>query len=251
MGMSAPRRDVASDEMGDGIDITLFIPCYNEEPNVIGAVETVIASCRAAGRTCEILVFDDASSDGTSTVIEAWKAKHPGVPLKLIRMEKNRGVARNFVEGAFCGGGTYYRLVCGDNIEPQATHEALLREMGNADIIIPHFTEIRNRPLRRAVISRLYTVLVNLVSGYRIRYYNGCPIYRREDVMRFHVESTGFGYQAEFLTRLIYEGRTYKEVPVVAYDREGSTSINIKNLLSVAHSLLNIFMRRLRIVLFE
>lgn len=94
-------------------------------------------------------------------------------------------------------------------------------------------------------------MLVNLASGYRIRYYNGCPIYRRKDVMRYHVESTGFGYQAEFLTRLIYEGRSYKEVPLIAYDRESSTSINIKNLLSVWHTLFTIAMRRLRIVLFE
>ena len=69
--------------------------------------------------------------------------------------------------------------------------------------------------------------------------------------MRYHVESTGFGYQAEFLTRLLYEGMTYKQVPLVAYDREGSTSINIKNLLSVGHSLLTIALRRLRITLFE
>jgi len=69
--------------------------------------------------------------------------------------------------------------------------------------------------------------------------------------MRFHVECTGFGYQAEFLTRLISEGMTYKEVPLVAYDREGSAAINIKSLLSVAHSLMTIALRRLRIVLFE
>jgi hypothetical protein len=70
-------------------------------------------------------------------------------------------------------------------------------------------------------------------------------------VQRYHVESSGFGYQAEFLTRLIYEGKTHKEVPLIAYDRQGSTSINLKNLLSVAHSLFTIAVRRLRIVLFE
>jgi hypothetical protein len=60
-----------------------------------------------------------------------------------------------------------------------------------------------------------------------------------------------FGYQAEFLTRLISEGATLKQIPLVSYDREGSTAINIKNLLSVTHSLLTIALRRLRIVLFD
>jgi hypothetical protein len=69
--------------------------------------------------------------------------------------------------------------------------------------------------------------------------------------VRFHVECTGFGYQAEFLTRLISQGATFKEIPLVAYHREGSTAINVKNFLSVTHSLLTIALRRLRIVLFE
>ena len=116
---------------------------------------------------------------------------------------------------------------------------------------MPYFLEIRNRPLRRKIISKLYTHLVNLASGYRLAYYNGNPLYLRAHVLRFHVECTGFGYQAEFLTRLISEGATLKQIPLVSYDREGSTAINIKNLLSVTHSLLTIALRRLRIVLFD
>ena len=232
-------------------EITIFIPCLNEEKNIAGAIETAIVGCRRVGCTFEILVFDDGSADGTSAAVAAYQALHPDAPISLIRNERNRGVARNFVDGAFRGRGTYYRLICGDDVEPLATQEAILRERGTADIIIPYFTEIRNRPFYRTVISWLYTRFVNLASGYRLRYYNGCPLYRREDVLRYHVETTGFGYQAEFLTRLIYEARTYKELPLIAYDREGSASLNVKNLISVGHSLLTIALRRLRIVLFE
>ena len=101
------------------------------------------------------------------------------------------------------------------------------------------------------MISRLYTWLVNRASGYGLRYFNGCPIYRRFDVIRFHVETTGFGYQAEFLTRLIHEERSLIEVPLESIDREGSGSINLRNGLSVAHSLLKIALRRMRIYLYE
>lgn len=232
-------------------EVTIFIPCLNEEKNVIGTVETVVAACRGVARDFEILVFDDGSTDGTSAVVRAYQEAHPDLPLKLFTNDKNRGVACNFVEGAFRGRGMYYRLVCGDNVEPQETIEGVLRQLGKADIIVPYFTEIRNRPWRRMVISKLYTRLVNVASGYRLRYYNGCPLYRRYHVIRYHVETTGFGYQAEFLTRLISEGMSYKEIPLVAYDREGSTSITLKNLLSVGHSLLTIGLRRLRVVLFE
>jgi hypothetical protein len=99
-------------------------------------------------------------------------------------------------------------------------------------------------------IQALY-LLVNLAIDNRLAYYNGNALYLRAHVMRFHVECSGFGYQAEFLTRLISEGATYKELPLVAYDREGSTALNVKNLLSVTHSLMAIALRRMRIVLFE
>lgn len=139
----------------------------------------------------------------------------------------------------------------GDNVELSESLEKIIRARGTADIIVPHFVEIRNRPWHRKIISKLYTHLVNLASGYRLAYYNGNPLYLRAHVLRFHVECTGFGYQAEFLTRLIAEGATFKEIALISYDREGSAAINIKNLLSVTHSLLTIALRRLRIVLFD
>jgi hypothetical protein len=92
---------------------------------------------------------------------------------------------------------------------------------------------------------------VNRASGYHLRYYNGCPIYRRYDVMRFHLETTGFGYQAEFLTRLLHEGKSYVEIPLVSIDREGSGSLNFRNFVSVGHSLLKIGLRRMRVALFK
>ncbi len=254
LGIATPEAapsDLEGRAGREPIDVTLFIPCLNEAENVTGAIETVSTACRKLGRSYEVLVFDDGSTDGTSDVVQAWQRANPTAPVRLFRNERNRGVARNFVDGAFAARGTHYRLVCGDNIEPPETHEAMLSAMGQSDIVIPYFTEIRNRPLFRKAISWLYTRLVNLASGYRLHYYNGCPIYLRRDVMRYHVETPGFGYQAEFLTRLIYEGRSFKEIPLIAYDREGSASLNLRNLLSVGHSLMTIMFRRLRIVLFE
>jgi hypothetical protein len=164
---------------------------------------------------------------------------------------RNQGVARNFVEGAFRAHGKHYRLVCGDDVEPIESHCKLLGHLGEADIVVPYFTTIGGRKLHRHVISNLYTRLVNLVSRNRLRYYNGCPIYRTADVLRFHVEATGFGYQAEFLTRLLHEGRSYVEVPLESIDREGGGSVNFRNFVSVGHSLLKMGLRRMRVYLFK
>jgi hypothetical protein len=40
-------------------------------------------------------------------------------------------------------------------------------------------------------------------------------------------------------------------VPVVSIDREGSGSINLRNFVSVGHSLVKIALRRMRVYLFK
>jgi len=232
---------------GSEVEVTFFVPCYNEETHVQDAVEKLVRAAHELGISHEILVFDDASTDRTLEVVRAYQGQHPDVPLRVFATAVNRGVARNFVEGAFRGRGRYYRQVCGDDVEPLETHVEILRHRGRANIIIPYFPRIIGRTSSRAVLSRFYTVLVNCVSGFSLRYYNGCPLFLRYDVLRFHVEATGFGYQAEFLARLLREGRSYIELPAVARDREGSASLSVRNLLSVAHSLLKIGLGRMRV----
>jgi glycosyltransferase involved in cell wall biosynthesis len=248
---TTPEPEIRWPVGNSGIEVSFFVPCYNEEKNVVGAIEKLVSVAAQQKITYEILVFDDCSRDKTVEVVKQYTAAHPELPLRLFTNRVNRGVARNFFEGAFRSSGRYYRLVCGDDVEPITSHLALLQQLGKADIIVPYFTEIGGRKMHRHIISHFYTWLVNRASGYRLRYYNGCPIYRRYDVMRFHLETTGFGYQAEFLTRLLHEGKSYVEIPLISIDREGSGSLNFRNFVSVGHSLLKIALRRMRVALFK
>ena len=67
------------------------------------------------------------------------------------------------------------------------------------------------------LISRTFTRLVDLISGYRLNYYNGCALYRRYHVMRWAPYNYGFGFQADLITRLLDEGASYVEVPVSGF----------------------------------
>ncbi|WP_376984601.1 glycosyltransferase family 2 protein [Bosea sp. R86505] len=230
--------------------MTFFVPCYNEEPNIEGTIETIHEAATQVGVRHEILVFDDCSRDGTVEVVKRVAAARSELPLRLLRNAVNQGLARNFIDGAFEGHGTYYRLVCGDNVEPVETLVKILQNLGQSDIIVPYHTHVEGRTLRRKLISRLYTKLVNLASGRDLHYYNGLPLVRRRDVLRFHVEATGLGYQAEFLLRLLQEGRSFIQIPLTASDKEGSLALSLRNFVSVGHSLFKIAMRRLSIHLF-
>lgn len=234
-----------------GPDISIFIPCLNEEKSVIGAIEKVIAACRDTERSLEILVFDDGSTDRTSEVVREYQRAHPELALRLFQREKNVGLSYNFTDGAFYGTGKYYRCVAGDDYETLEAHEAILRSIGEADIILPVYTKVINRGIVRTVISKTYTWLANHASGYRIGYYNGFAVYRRWHIMRYSVEGTGFGFQAEIITRLLNQGMTYKEVYLTATYSGITNAFTIKNFMSVGYSLFKIAMRRARRALFN
>ena len=233
------------------MDITFIVTCYNEEKNVLGAIGMVKSAADHLQLSYEILVFDDASKDATSKVVRQYMESHPDLPIRLIQNKKNKRVAYNFVEGAFQGKGQYCRLICGDNVESIETHTTILSHIKKADIIIPYYRTIVGRTFLRHLISKSFTRIVNFISGFSVKYYNGCPVFKRQDVMRWHVEATGLGYQAELIIRLLRQDKTYLEVQVDGFDREGSVSFRLRNIISVCHSILKMSLARLKVVVLK
>ena len=227
--------------------ITLFVACYNEEGNIAATLDVVREACARTGISYEVIVIDDASTDRSVEIVRGYVAGHPEMPVRLHVNAHNMGLGDNFAEAAFMGTGQYYRLVCGDNVEPVETLVKVFREIGNADIILTYRPDdVEGKPLTRRLLSGMYTQLVNLISGHHVRYYNGLPVMKRRDVMRWQPNSHGFGFQADLVTRLLDRGATYVEVPVKGHERPSGKgkAIRFRNLCSVAHSLLNIFIRR-------
>jgi glycosyltransferase involved in cell wall biosynthesis len=234
------------------VDLTLFVGCYNEEDNIIATLETVLAALREVPCKYEIIVVDDCSADRTGALVQEFQRAHPDLPILMRRNPVNRGWARSFVDTAFVGAGTYYKAVCGDNVESKEALTAILSQRGRAELVLSYHTECEGKSRSRLALSRLFTRLVNLLSGYSIRYYNGLPLFRRQDVLRWHSHSSGFGFQADLVTRLLDEGVTYTEVRVDARERSSgkSTALSLRNVMSVAHTLLEILLRRIRRALF-
>lgn len=235
-----------SREIQDECDITIFIACYNEERGIIASLETVLAALKEVRCTYDIIVIDDASADRSVELVRNFMDEHPQEPITLYVNESNQGLGANFAEGAFRGRGKYYRLVCGDNVESRKTLVAALRHLGEADIIMTYPVEVQGRSWFRRVVSGAYTQLVNFLGGHRIRYYNGLSINLRYNVMRWHSNSHGFGFQADLITRLLDLDASYIEVPVIQEERAGGSSkaFTFRNICSVGHSVLEILIRR-------
>jgi glycosyltransferase involved in cell wall biosynthesis len=230
------------------VDITFYIPCCNEELNIIPTLDKLVHTIKKMHISFELLIYDDGSTDKTNAVIKKYAKEHPELLITLIHNKKRMGLGYNYVDGAFKGVGKYYMMVCGDNSETEESLTDVLSYMGKADIIIPYFGHLDTRSFFRRNLSRVFTAIVNSINGYQIGYYNGIVLHQRHNVMRWHPASSGFAYQAELLSILLDQHKTYIQVNISNKDRKigSSKAFHAQNYFSVAHSLLQIFFRRIR-----
>jgi glycosyltransferase involved in cell wall biosynthesis len=242
-------EDVAAPGHRAPLDLTVFISCYNEEEFIVPTIEAVRDSLNAVGNiSYEIIIIDDCSKDRSRALVGAYIAAHPDERVLLRTNKINRGLAQNYFDAAFIGKGKYYRLVCGDNAEPQSTMVAVFGEIGKADMIVPYYVSSEGKSLYRRVLSNAYSTIVNVLSGNRLHYYNGLAVHLRHNVMRWHSNTRGFGFQADIICLLLEQGFSFTEVPVKTVERRASGSsnaLNFKNMLSVTHTLVDIVLRRI------
>ena len=233
--------------------VSFFVPCLNEKENIIATIHTIQSVVKKIDMIYEIIVIDDNSSDNSYQLLEDFKYKNSLINLILIKNKFTKGLGRNYIDASFIAKGKYFMLVNGDNVEPEETLITILNEIGNADMIIPYFGNNDKRRFFRIVLSKTFTFLINFVSGYNVPYYNGPVLHLRYNIMRWSPDTNGFAYQAELITRILSEEKSFKSVKIKNEDRSKgeSNAFNIQNILSVGHSLLQIFLRRLRSFLFH
>ncbi len=231
-----------------GPEITIFISCYNERASIVPTIETVWRALCRLQLSAEILVIDDCSSDDSAEVVAAYTANNSAVPVRLIRHAQNAGLAPTIFEAARLARGKYFWCIAGDNPVPEETCATLLGELGKADIVIPYVVQYAGRSALRRGLSDAYGTLVRLMSGSRIRYFNGSSIYLREQFLARSDIPHGFGYSAEMLIALTGEGASFLEVAVRYNDRSSgkSTALGWSNFFEIAGMFLRLLRHRIR-----
>jgi glycosyltransferase involved in cell wall biosynthesis len=232
------------------VDLTIMVSCYNEANLITETLNCVAGAAEDASLEYEIIVVDDCSSDNSAEVVARYIREKPRCHIRLHQNEENKGLACSYIDTAFIGKGKYYRLCPGDNSESRESLANIFTHVGAADILVPYFPREnwQGRSQHRHFISSLFTTIINLVSGYSLKYYNGCAIHLRSNIMRWHPSSYGFGFQADIITQLLDRGASYAEVKSHTVERkeEDSTALTMRNLLSVMHTVLEVAIRRLK-----
>ena len=231
----------------ESTDLTCYVACYNEENHIHATLNNLVQALKANHINFEIIVVDDASTDSSAKCIETWIKENPTERIRFVKRGKNVGLARNFVRALRISSGRYFRLICGDDVEPFEALNKIFSYIGKKDLIIPYHIKCPGKTFLRRGISWLYTCLVNILSGNKIKYYNGLTVAKRDDFIEYCRPKLGFSFQADFICQSLALGRTYSEVGVETVERRHgiSTALTRQNMLGAMHLFRRIIKRRL------
>ena len=93
----------AEPEHGEAPEVTIVLPCYNEQDHVLAEVDRICKAMDATEFSYELLVIDDKSTDQTLAVLRKAMPHYPQMRLMPFRRNGGSGTARRIGTGEAYG----------------------------------------------------------------------------------------------------------------------------------------------------
>jgi glycosyltransferase involved in cell wall biosynthesis len=192
--------------------VSVFLPCHNEEGNVLRVVTELDDVLSRSSWAYEIIVVDDGSSDRTGQIADELAAARRSV--RVVHHRTNRGYGAAVISGIRAAAQPWVVLCDGDG---QFEVSDVLKLLGRAekhDIVVGRRVR-RADPLMRRINGRAWTVLIRLLLGVRIADLDcGLKLFRRDALNGIDLQSRGAMISAELMAQLTRRGLRICEVDV-------------------------------------
>ena len=184
--------------------VSVILPCYNEAGNIVPLIRSIR---RQLGRSCEILVMDDQSPDGTAEAARQAFADDPAVIVQL--RTQQRGFASSIRDGIERSRGELIIVMDTDFNHDPALLEELLRLSPHAEMVIASRFCPGGGMERKGyfVASRLYNQFLRAVLGTCVDdNLFGYFVIRRELLLGLPFDDIFYGY-GDYFFRLLWHVR--------------------------------------------
>ena len=208
--------------MADQPELSVVVPCYNEEQRLPRTIEQIERYLDARGAAYELILVDDGSTDGTRALMDSAAAAHASV--RIESLPRNRGKGRALAEGVAAARGARILVTDADlstPIEELEKLEAALHTGAGVAIASRALKGSRvevSQPIYRVFMGKVFNLIVQLVLLPGIWDTQcGFKLFRADVAHEAFVGLTtdGFGYDPEVLYRVKKRGVRIAEVPVV------------------------------------
>ena len=200
--------------------LSVVIPAYNEAATIRRVVEAV----RAVPIVTEIIVVDDASTDGTAAVLAELAREHPALRVHSHGQNRGKGAA---LRTGFAGATGDVVVVHDADLEYDPREfPRLMRPIveGHADAVFgSRFSGGESHRVLyfwHTVGNRVLTLLSNMMTNLNMTDMECCSkMFRRDVLSRITIEEDRFGVEPELVAKAARLGCRIYEVGVPYYGR--------------------------------
>jgi len=203
---------------GRPASVSLVIPAYNEEAAIESVIDRAAAVLARTVSDHELIVLDDASTDGTWAVIERARQRCPS--MRTERHATNQGIAATFEDLYRLASKDFVFLISGDGQFPPETLEKCTPLLDRYDIIICKRVVKQYTPYRHA-ISFAFRWVPKLLFGVDAIDPGGIKCMKREIIQQIPVQSTSVFVESERIIRAVKRGYRLTSVDMEQAPRIG------------------------------
>ncbi len=199
---SSPRVTILAG--ADRPDLSLIMPVYNEEEALPEVLAEAAAVAAAAPFRMEIVLVDDASTDGSLAILHDWQARHPDLLVRILRHESNRGIA-GACATLFAAARGEYVFLNGSDGQCRAAEALRMMELRDRCDLVVGRRRDKHYSWRRALISGAFNLLPRLLFGVRTHDAGSIKLIRAE-LLRIPLLSRSPFAEAERIIRASRRG---------------------------------------------
>ena len=199
------------------LNATVILPAYNEAtalPHVLDAL------LDALDDRCEIIVVDDASTDGTAAIARRY-------PCRLLRHTWNRGKGAAVRTGLAAARGRFVVVMDADNTYPAAAIPAMLALAAEYDLVRCTRTSCASHmPALNRLGNRAFDILLGTLCGLEGHdHLSGLYGVRREALNAMGLTADGFDLEVEIGVKVRARQLRSASLPVGYGERLGEKKL--------------------------
>ena len=155
-------------------EISVIVPIYNEVDSIVILHDRVTAALDQLGRSWELVLVNDGSTDASPAVLDQVAATDARVT--VVHFRRNYGQTAAFMAGIDHAAGTIIVPMDGDlQNDPNDIVKLLGKLDEGFDVVSGWRKDRKDNPVKRNLPSRLANVLISRVSGVHLHDY-GCSL---------------------------------------------------------------------------
>jgi len=206
--------------------VSFVFPMYNEAENIGQTISRASALARELTDDYEIVVVDDASTDGSADVVDGLASADSHI--KSIRLKNNTKFGGALKEGLEKASKEAVIYTDSDFPAREEDIKKALDILDSADIVTAYSLVVKDASLKRIIMSRVYNLLVQSLFGLRIRDINsGLKIYKKKVLEGLDLKSRSPFIDVEIFAEAAKRGFVIKQYGLIFELRtKGASSIS-------------------------